>query len=82
MSISPFCLQHKYKQLFGNSIKSDITESRIQYSKWLLTNTHNTVAAISRMVGYANWVTFMYIFKKKTGLTQTQYRNSPAPYSQ
>lgn len=80
MSISPSYLQHKYKQLFGNSIKSDITESRIQYSKWLLTNTHNTVAAISRMAGYANEVTFMYIFKKKTGLTPTQYRNSPDPY--
>lgn len=82
MSISPSYLQHKYKQLFGNSIKSDITESRIQYSKWLLANTHNTVVAISRMAGYANEVTFMYIFKKKTGMTPSQYRNSSERYSQ
>ena len=82
LSISPSYLQHKYKQLFGNSIKSDITESRIQYSKWLLTNTYNTVLAISKMAGYANEVTFMYIFKKKTGMTPTQYRNSSDAYSQ
>lgn len=80
MSISPSYLQHKYKQLFGNSIKYDITASRIQYSKWLLTNTSYTVAAISRMVGYENDITFMYSFKKKTGLTPSQYRNASVTY--
>ncbi len=76
LSISPSYLQHKYKQLFGNNVKNDITESRIQYSKQLLLNTNHTVATISRMVGYANDVTFMYIFKKKVGLTPSEYRKS------
>ena len=76
LSISPSYLQHKYKQLFGNSIKNDITESKMQYSKQLLSSTNHTVATISRMVGYANDVTFMYIFKKKVGLTPSEYRKS------
>ena len=76
LSISPSYLQHKYKEIFDNCIKDDVTESRIQYSKLLLTDTNHTVAAISRMVGYANDMTFMYMFKKKTGFTPSQYRNS------
>ena len=76
IAISPSHLQHKYKQLFGNSIKEDITQSRIQYSKWLLSNTSHTVAVISRMCGYNNDISFMSIFKKKTGFTPSQYRSS------
>ena len=80
MSISPSYLQHKYKQLFGNSIKNDITESRIQYSKQLLSNTNHTIATIAHMSGYANDMAFMSIFKKKTGFTPSQYRNSSVTY--
>lgn len=81
LSISPSYLQHKYKQLFGNSIKDDITESRIEYSKHLLAATNYTIVAISRMVGYANDISFLSIFKKKTGFTPTQYRKSSVKYS-
>lgn len=76
LAISPSHLQHKYKQLFGNSIKSDITASRLEYAKYLLINTENSVSEISSQSGYENDVHFMYIFKKKTGLTPSQYRNS------
>lgn len=69
-------LQHKYKQLFGNNIKSDITSSRLEYAKYLLANTDHTISTIAHMAGYETDVHFMYIFKKKTGLTPSQYRNS------
>lgn len=78
--ISPSYLQHKYKQLFGSSIKNDIIESRIEYSKSLLTNTDHTISAIARMVGYTNDMAFMAIFKKKTGFTPSQYRKSTRTY--
>ncbi len=80
LSISPSYLQHKYKQLFSTNIKNDITASRIEYSKRLLTKTNRTVSQISRMVGYTNDMTFMYIFKKKTGFTPSQYRKSSGSY--
>ena len=66
----------KYAQLFGNTIKDDIITSRLEYSKYLLTGTDHTVSKISHMVGYENDVHFMYMFKKKTGLTPSQYRRS------
>lgn len=79
MSVSSSHLQHKYKLLFGNSIKSDIIASRLEYSKYLLANTDHSISTISNMIGYENDVHFMYIFKKKTGMTPTQYRNSAVP---
>lgn len=75
LSISPSYLQHKYKAIFGNSIKNDITASRLEYGKYLLTNTDNTVRDIAQMIGYENDVHFMYMFKKKTGYTPSQYRD-------
>lgn len=74
LSISPSYLQHKYKQLFGNSVITDITLSRIEYSKYLLTNTKYTVSRISQMSGYENVEHFTRIFKRETGQTPTQHR--------
>lgn len=80
LSISDSYLQHQYKKIFGNSIKDDVTASRVEYSKTLLAKTNYTVSVISRMAGYANDLTFMHIFKKKTGFTPTQYRKSSSTY--
>lgn len=74
LSISISYLQHQYKLLFSNSIKKDITISRIEYSKYLLFNTDYTISAISQMCGYENDVHFMRIFKKEVGITPTKYR--------
>lgn len=74
LSISPSYLQHKYKQLFGNSIITDITLSRIEYSKYLLANTQYAVSRISQMTGYENVEHFTRIFKRETGQTPTQHR--------
>ncbi|MBR5569784.1 MAG: helix-turn-helix transcriptional regulator [Oscillospiraceae bacterium] len=45
-----------------------------------LVNTNHNIATISRMVGYENDVHFMYIYKKKTGFTPTQYRRASISY--
>lgn len=74
MAVSPSYLQHKYKQLFGNGIKTDITLSRIEYSRYLLKNTKYAVSQISQMSGYENVEHFTRIFKRETGQTPTQHR--------
>ena len=74
--ISVSYLQHQYKLLYNNSIKKDITLSRMEYGKYLLFNTEYTVAAISHLCGYENDVHFMRTFKKETGFTPTKYRAS------
>lgn len=81
LSVSPSYLQHKYKTLFDTSIKNDITASRLEYGKYLLTTTNHTVRDIAQMIGYENDVHFMYMFKKKTGLTPSGYRNASMEYT-
>lgn len=74
--ISKSYLQHQYKILFDKNIKSDITKSRITYSKYLLFSTDYTISAISGMCGYQNDVHFMRVFKREIGCTPTEYRNN------
>lgn len=76
LSISPSYLQHKYKEQFGNTIKNDITASRLEFGKYLLSTTDHSVRDISQMIGYENDVHFMYMFKKKTGMTPSEYRHA------
>ena len=76
MSISPSYLQHKYKELFQTGIKRDITLSRLEFARHLLSNSTLSVAEIANRVGYENDVHFMRVFKKGTGFTPTQYRKS------
>ena len=78
--ISPSYLHYSYKKLFGESIGNDVIQSRLIRSKYLLSNTNYDISTISRMVGYENTKHFMYIFKKKTGYTPTQYRKSFSTY--
>lgn len=78
LSISPSYLQHKYKQIFHVNIKQDITKARLEFGRYLLTNTSHSITDISRMVGYANDVHFMRVFKQETGFTPTQYRKASA----
>jgi AraC family transcriptional regulator of arabinose operon len=75
LALSESYLQHSYKSFFGRSIKSDVTSSRMEYSKYLLFATDYTVSAISQLCGYQNDVHFMRTFKQSVGMTPTAYRN-------
>ena len=75
MTLSRSYIQHIYKDFFGNTIMSDITNSRIELAKYLLSSTNFTVADISQQCGYNNDVHFMRIFKKTVGSTPTQFKN-------
>ena len=78
LSISPSYLYYAYKQILGTTVKADVIASRLEYSKHLLTYSNYSISEISHMVGYENDVHYMYMFKKATGLTPTQYRKSSA----
>ena len=76
LSLSCSYLQHLYKKHFQRSIKEDITASKLEYAKYLLFSTDDTVSAISALCGYQNDVHFMRLFKQKIGMTPTEYRIS------
>jgi len=76
INLSRSYLQHLYKLFFNTGIISDIQIYRIEHAKYLLSSTDMTVTAISQSCGYDNGVHFMRIFKKVTGMTPTEFRNS------
>ncbi|MBE5760097.1 MAG: helix-turn-helix transcriptional regulator [Clostridiales bacterium] len=74
INLSRSYLQHLYKTFFGESLIKDITASRMQQAKYLLSGSDMTVADVARRCGYMNDVHFMRQFKAQTGQTPTQYR--------
>lgn len=75
INLSRSYIQHLYSAFFGKSIMSDVTNSRIEHAKYLLSSTTMSVNCISRSCGFNNDVHFMRIFKKATGVTPSQFRN-------
>lgn len=66
--------QHLYKEYFGISCINDVIKARIEYAKYLLSSTNLPIWKISQQCGYRSDVHFMRQFKKKTGITPSEYR--------
>lgn len=75
VNLSKSYFQHIYKEIFGCSVVSDIINSRLEYTKYLLGNSSLSIAAISKMCGYENDTHFMRQFKRFVGVTPSQYRS-------
>ena len=74
MGLSKAYLSQKYKQATGNSISEAINERRMEaFARDLLT-TDKSVKNIIENIGGANHNYFMMMFKKKYGMTPTEYR--------
>lgn len=76
MSISSSYFQHLYTKYFGVSFRNDIISMRIEYAKELLTGTTDSIETIAYLCGYNNEVHFYRQFRKNTGMTPTEYRNT------
>ncbi len=72
LSVSYF--QSLYKKHFGVSVMTDVINSRIEHSKYLLVSTDYLLNHISELCGYKNSVHFMRQFKRTVGVTPTEYR--------
>lgn len=74
MNLSRSYLQHLYKAFFRTTITEDVTRSRMEHAKYLLSGNEMTVATVARMCGYHSEVHFMRQFKQTEGVTPTQFR--------
>ena len=63
-----------YKEFFEISPNADLIMIRIDYGKYLLENTDETILRISEMCGYASVEYFIRIFNKQVGISPLQYR--------
>ena len=74
LSISHF--QHLYKQFFGTTCIQDIIQARIKHAQLYLCISEMSVSSLASFCGYDNELHFMRQFKKLTGMTPSQYRET------
>ena len=78
LSISPAYLSTQFKKYQHIGFLDCLTEVRIQAACELLTDPLRPTTEVAGMVGYEDASYFARAFKKKTGLTPTQYRREAA----
>lgn len=76
MGISLSYFQHLYRDLFGISFQADLISLRLDYTREMIRSTNLSMEQIAGLCGYMNEVHFYRQFKKQTGMTPAQYRQS------
>lgn len=72
MSKYHFC--RVFSEVFGESPYQYISKIRIERAKELLVTSQRSINDICELVGYTSIGSFSALFRKKTGLSPTQYR--------
>jgi AraC family transcriptional regulator len=76
LDISQYHFCRLFKQSMGVSPHQYIIQKRIEYAQELLKKSSSKIVDISIEVGFANQGHFSYHFRKVTGMTPKQYRDS------
>lgn len=73
---NPSYLSRMYKKIRGNTLSNYITGQRIQLAKEMLRQHSTRVSEIAVLLGYETATYFCHLFKKMTGSTPQEYRDS------
>ncbi len=76
IALSPSYFQNLYKKEFGVSCYEDVLAARLERAKYYLSDTSLSVRRIAELCGFENDTHFMRQFRRRTGITATQYRLS------
>ncbi|WP_141433045.1 response regulator [Bacillus sp. 03113] len=71
----------KFKQEYQITITEYLTKVRMEKAQMLLQNSHYKIYEIADLTGYQNDKYFCKVFKRWTGLTPNEYRDSIKPLS-
>jgi two-component system response regulator YesN len=77
INLSPSHFSMVFGQEAGTTFRSYLTEIRIGRAKELLRTTTLRPSEIAVQVGYSDPHYFSYVFRKRTGLTPTEFRSQP-----
>ena len=70
-----------FKKIGGTSLKQYILERKIELAKAMLTDTNDPVSQIGYAIGFSDNHNFSNTFKRLTGQTPSEYRNSYAQHA-
>lgn len=73
---NPSYLSRFFKQEMGINLSEYIDDSRIRKAKELLMNQELMVREVALQVGYESAHSFTRLFKKQTGMTPQEYRET------
>ena len=76
LHIDPSHLTRVLKSSIGISPKQYMMQQKLAYAKNLLLNTSASVSEVALSVGYSDQLYFSRIFKKREGMTPTEYRET------
>lgn len=75
LALSPSYFQSLYKKEFGVSCYEDVLSARLERAKYYLADTALSVKNIAELCGFENDTHFIRQFRRRTGMTATQFRN-------
>ena len=76
VGINDAYLRALFKQEIGVSIKEYVIRIRMDKALELLKHSNYNINEIARMIGYPDYRLFVDVFKKRTGLSPSQYRKA------
>ena len=76
IGISTSYFQHLYRQFLDISFNADVISARLALAERLLVSTALNVSEIAERCGYPDASHFMKLFRKKKGMTASEYRKS------
>lgn len=76
MSLTPAYLSRQYRKITGNGLSEKITEVRIQRACSILNQEDIPVSSVAAATGFSDTHYFYRVFKKITGVTPGNYRQS------
>lgn len=75
MNFSTFYFSKLFKQYFNKNFREYIIDIRLEKAKEMIRNTELTIKEIGINIGYGDPNYFTKIFRKKIGITPSEYRN-------
>ncbi len=79
VSLNRTTLQRIFKEMYGVTIFEYRTQVRMQESKNLLLDKNKTITEIAAVCGYANASKYSAAFRKRFGVTPTEWRKTAPP---
>ncbi|MBP5580866.1 MAG: helix-turn-helix domain-containing protein, partial [Ruminococcus sp.] len=74
IGISTSYFQHLYRQFLNISFNADVISARLALAERLLTSTALRIGEIAEKCGYPDASHFMKLFRRKKGMTASEYR--------
>lgn len=72
--ISKYHMSREYRQVYGTTLVSDITQRRIAHAKSALRFSDSPIESVAEESGFLDSAYFIHVFRRAEGMTPLQYR--------